>query len=107
MKYTVLVLSAAEEDVVDIFDYISITDSVDSANYIAEQIQKSCCDLACFPNRGHCPLELEQIGILNFKEVHFKPYRIIYEVIDCNVFIHAILDGKRSLQRLLERRLIR
>jgi len=105
--YTVLVLSAAEEDVVDIFDYILVNDSQHNTSYVVEQLQESCNELSSFPNKGHCPPELEEIGVNNFREVHFKPYRIIYEVIDCNVFIHAILDGKRSLQRLLERRLIR
>ena len=107
MKYTVLVLSAAEEDVVDIFDYILVNNSRHNASYVVEHLQESCNELSSFPNKGHCPPELEEIGVNNFREVHFKPYRIIYEVIDKNVFVHCILDGRRSLQRLLERRLIR
>ena len=37
------------------------------------------------PDRGHLPLELERIGILEFREVFYKPYRIIYQIIGNNV----------------------
>jgi hypothetical protein len=36
-----------------------------------------------------------------------KPYRIIYEVIGHEVFILLIVDGRRSLQTILEQRLLR
>jgi len=44
---------------------------------------------------------------MNFKEIHFKPYRIIYEIINKKVFIHCVLDERRDLQEILEHRLIR
>jgi len=34
-------------------------------------------------------------------------YRIIYEVVESNVFVHCVLDGRRSLQELLEMRLLK
>jgi len=37
----------------------------------------------------------------------FKPYRIIYQIDDPNVFIHCILDGRPDMSTLLERRLLR
>ena len=42
-----------------------------------------------------------------YREVHFKPYRIIYEIVGRKVFIHCVLDGRRAVQELLERRLLR
>ncbi len=107
MKYQVFIISEAEEGIFDIYNYILINDSVDKANYIFIKLQEYCNELASFPNRGHYPPELQRIGIINYKEIHFKPYRIIYEILNKKVFIHCVLDGRRSLQDLLERRLIR
>jgi prevent-host-death family protein len=36
-----------------------------------------------------------------------QDYRILYEVQEQAVFVHAILDGRRDLRDLLERRLLR
>jgi toxin ParE1/3/4 len=57
--------------------------------------------------RGHIPPELERIGVLEFREIFFKPYRIIYQVIRSDVYFHCVLDGRRDLQDLLQRRVLR
>jgi toxin ParE1/3/4 len=52
--------------------------------------------------------ELGRIGIAHeFRELIFKPYRIIYSVTRSEVFVHCILDGRRDLQDLLEEKLLR
>lgn len=58
-------------------------------------------------DRDHFPPELERIGILEYREINFKPYRIIYQGVDSKVCIHCVLDGCRELQKLLENRLLR
>lgn len=60
--------------------------------------------------RCHCataPPELERIGVTDYREVHFKPYRLIYQIIGKKVFVHCVLDWRRDSQELLERRLLR
>jgi toxin ParE1/3/4 len=59
------------------------------------------------PERGHYPPELDKHGVKDYTEVHFKPYRIIYEILGKNVMILACFDGRRDMQSLLERRLLR
>jgi toxin ParE1/3/4 len=59
------------------------------------------------PDRGHVPPELERIGVLEFREVFYKPYRIIYQIIGNNVYIHCILDGRRDMQDILQQRVLR
>ena len=107
MKYQVFLISDAEYDILDIYQFIKINDSAQKADYVFKKIRENCDRLSHFPARGHTPPELERIGILNYREIHFKPYRIIYEIIKGKVFVHCILDGRRSLQELLQRRLIR
>ncbi|MCG8343889.1 MAG: type II toxin-antitoxin system RelE/ParE family toxin, partial [Chlorobiales bacterium] len=58
-------------------------------------------------DRGHCPPELERIHVREYREIHFKPYKIIYRMHEQKVFIYGVLDGRRNLQELLIERLIR
>jgi len=106
-NYEVYVIEDAERDLFDIYSYISRNDSVESAEYVFDAIQDTCLSLNTLPARGHVPPELERVGIYEYLEIHFKPYRIIYQVRENEIFIHCILDGRRSLQDLLQERLIR
>ena len=42
-----------------------------------------------------------------YREIFFKPYRIIYRVMDNTVCVLLIADGRRDRQTLLQRRLLR
>jgi toxin ParE1/3/4 len=106
-RYRVRLAQDAEQDLIDIYRYIAIHDSAEKAAYLLDQLESLCSRLTELPERGHVPPELDRIGVTNYREVHFKPYRVIYEVIKQDVFIHCIIDGRRDMQSLLERRLIR
>ncbi|MCW8797246.1 MAG: type II toxin-antitoxin system RelE/ParE family toxin [Chlorobium sp.] len=107
MKYGVFLSSDAEGDILDIWRYVANHDSSESANRLFDAIQETCLSLERFPDRGHCPPELERIHVREYREIHFKFYRIIYRIHDQKVFIYCVLDGRRSLQELLVERLIR
>ncbi len=100
-------MQEAEEDLAEIIEFVADHDSVERANYMLEKLLGVCERLEQHPKRGHFLPELRSIGIKSYREVHFKPYRIIYEVIGRDVFIHLIVDGRRNLQTLLEQRLLR
>ncbi|GBE07594.1 MAG TPA: type II toxin-antitoxin system RelE/ParE family toxin [Gammaproteobacteria bacterium] len=106
-RYRVRLTEDAEQDLIDIYHYIAFHDSVENADYVLDQLESLCSRLTDLSERGHVPPELVRIGVTNYKEVNFKPYRVIYEVIRQDVFIHCILDGRRDMPSLLERRLIR
>jgi toxin ParE1/3/4 len=107
MKYRVFLVLDAESDLFEIFSYISSNDSEGRARFVYDKLKDVCSSLEFFPHRGHIPPEFERIGIDSFLQVHFKPYRIIYSVSGKKVFVHCVLDGRRDLQELLHRRLIR
>lgn len=46
------------------------------------------------------------MGIRDYREIFFKPYRIIYRVIDAIVYVFLVADGRRDMQALLQRRLL-
>jgi toxin ParE1/3/4 len=106
-RYRVRLTEDAEQDLIDIYRYIALHDSLENADYVLDQLESLCSRLSELPDRGHVPPELDRIGVTNYREVYFKPYRVIYETIRQDVFIHSILDGRRDLPTLLQRRLIR
>ncbi|MBT3198335.1 MAG: type II toxin-antitoxin system RelE/ParE family toxin [Phycisphaerales bacterium] len=107
MIYSVAIIDDAQADILAIYKYILGNDSVGAADHVFGKIEELCYSLNQLPERGHVPPELARINVTAYLEVHFKPYRIIYEIEGKKVFIHCILDGRRELQDLLERRLLR
>ncbi len=106
MKYRVLLTDDAVHDLEEIDDYISKHDSPQNADYLLKQIEELILTLADFPDRGAFPKELLSLGIKEYREVFFKPYRIIYRVIGADVIVYMIADGGRDMQTLLQRRML-
>ncbi|NQV15373.1 type II toxin-antitoxin system RelE/ParE family toxin [bacterium] len=106
-SFEVFVIEDAQRDLFDIYSYIARHDSPQNADYVFNAIQDTILGLSTLPSRGHSPPELERVGIFEYLEIHFKPYRVIYQIRDNEIFVHCILDGRRSLQELLQERLIR
>lgn len=107
MKYNVYIIEDAEKDLLEIYRYVALNDSVNKADLLLENLEKTILKLETMPLRGHIPPELERIDIFEFREIFYKPYRIIYQVVKKDVFVHCILDGRRDLQTLLQKRVLR
>lgn len=106
MGFAVLLTDDAARDLEEIYDYIARHDSPQNADRVLEWIEKAFSSLSEFPERGVYPKELSTLGIREYREVFFKPYRIIYRVMDKLVYIFLIVDGRRDMQSLLQRRLL-
>jgi len=107
MNFQVFLTAEAEADIFDIYRYVLAGDGRDRANHVLAELQETCQSLSQMPGKGHIPPELERIGVRSLLEIHFEPYRIMYQIVDKRVFIHCVLDGRRALQDVLERRLLR
>ena len=106
MPFAVFLTDDAARDLGELYDYIALHDAPQRANYVLEQIEKAFSRLSKFPKRDAHPKELLALGILEYRETFFKPYRIIYRVLDKDVYILLIADGRRDMQTLLQRRLL-
>ena len=106
MGFAVLLTHDAERDLDEIYNYIALHDSPQKAGYVLERIEKVFSSLSEFPDRGVYPKELLALGIREYREVFFEPYRIIYRVMDNIVYVLLIVDGRRDMQSLLLRRLL-
>ena len=106
MPFAVLLTKDAARDLNELFDYIAAQDSPRKADHVLEQIEKTFSTLSEFPERGAYPKELLTPGIREYREIFFKPYRIIYRVMDNIAYVLLIVDGRRDMQSLLQRRLL-
>jgi toxin ParE1/3/4 len=107
MRYQIYLSADAERDIFDIWNYVARTDSPQKADYLLQNLQATCLTLEEFPDRGHVPPELERIHVREYREIHWKPYRIVYRIQENRVFVHCVLDGRRNLQELLIERSLR
>ena len=106
MPFRVLLTSDAARDLEELYDYIARHDAPRKADYVLDQIEKAFSKQSEFPERGAYPKELLSLGIREYREIFFKPYRIIYRVMEKNVYVLLIVDGRRDMQSLLQRRLL-
>ena len=58
------------------------------------------------PERGNRPRELLALGLGDYRQVFFKPYRIIYSIRRKDVYVLLIADGRRDMESLLQSRLL-
>lgn len=105
-KFDVLLTQGAEHDLEAIHDYISEFDCVANANYVLDQLMKLVEKLSRFPERGSYPKELVALGIKEYRQTSFKPYRVVYRIGGSQVIIYLIAHGRRDMQSVLARRLL-
>lgn len=105
-KFEVLLTAGAEQDLEAVYDYIAEYDCVANANYVLDQLMKVVNFLSRFPERGGYPKELVALGIKEYRQKSFKPYRVIYRVAGEQVIVFVIADGRRDMQSILARRLL-
>jgi len=106
MACTVQLTRDAIRDLDEMFDYIAERDAPRKAAHVIGRIGREIAGLTEFPNRGICPKELLQLGLSDFRQIYFKPYRVIYRVVGKDVYVYLIADGRRDMQTLLERRML-
>jgi toxin ParE1/3/4 len=106
MPHQVLLTEGAERDLEALYDYLVEYDSRKSADHVLDRLTDVVESLAEQPERGAHPRELLNLGIREYRQVFFKPYRVIYRVIGERVIIYLIADGRRDMQALLAGRLI-
>ena len=106
MAFKVIVTRQAECDLDAIDDYIAEHDSPVAAEYVLGEIARVIKGLYTFPERGAVPSELAALGIKQYRQAFFKPYRVVYTVVDGRVFVVLVADGRRDMNTLLTERLL-
>ena len=107
MAYRVLLIEQAEHDISTIHHYIAAADSRAAADQVVAELEAACASLADLPSRGRVPTELRSLGVTGCREIRWKPYRILYRIEGSQVLVNCVLDGRRDVESLLRRRLLR
>jgi len=106
MPFRVFLTNDAARDLEELYDCIALHDAPRKADYVLDQIEKAFSKLSELSERSAYPKELLTLGIREYRQIFFKPYRIIYRVMEKNVYVLLIVDGRRDMQSLLQRRLL-
>jgi toxin ParE1/3/4 len=105
MSFSVHFTIRSRTDLRNIHAYISKNDSVENADYVAKEIVRTALTLREFPQRGTHPPELLANQNKRYRQIFFKPYRIVYRIRANVVYIAVIADGRRDMKSLLMRRI--
>ncbi len=106
MPYAVSLTKDAERDLEEIYTYIAEHDSRDRADHVLDQLVQATDALRTSPNRGSYVNELRSLGISEYRQIFFKPYRLIYRVHAKQVVVYVVADGRRDMGSSLARRLL-
>lgn len=104
-QFEVIWTKNAEFDLESIIEYIKI-DSVNIAKKIFFEIKNECANLHYFPERKRVVPELQQIGILKYREIIHDRWRIIFKIDNTKVYILLVVDSRRNLEDILFQRLL-
>ena len=96
--------NVAENDLIEIIEYISIDRPADALK-ILQKIKKMASSLHSLPERGRVVPELQDQGILIYREIVIPPWRIIYRISDNDVYVLTVLDARRNVEDILLKRL--
>ena len=89
-----------------LIDYLAGEDPA-AAERILERIEQRARGLGSQSTRGRIVPELREVGVLHYRELIERPWRIVYRVEGERVLVLAVLDARRDLQTLLLERLVR
>ena len=103
----VILTPEAIEDILEIYNYILERDGEERAESILNRLEKQAYSLNKLVQRGKFPDELVPFGNRKIREVQETPWRIFYRIEKNEVFVLAVLDGRRSMAELLLKRLAR
>jgi toxin ParE1/3/4 len=106
MLYEVSLTRDAERDLEETYLYIAEHDSRASADHVLDRLVKATEALKTSPDRGSHVSELRSLGISEYRQIFFKPYRLIYRGHSNQVIVYVIADGRRDMGSLLARRLL-
>ena len=106
MSHQVFLTKDAQRDLEELHEFIFEYDSKRKADQLLDQLEATLQSLSTSPTRGNYPKELSVIGLKEYREIRFKSYRLIYRVIGKRIYVYAIVDGRRDMATLLERRLL-
>ena len=104
--FLILWTDGARQDVVSIADYIE-QEAPLAAMQLLDIIEAKVGQLSLFPKRGRKVPELRDIGMTTTRELIVKQWRVIYRVVDKQIYVLAVIDARRKVEDILFAKLLR
>jgi len=104
-KFEIVWAETAENDLCGIIEYIA-RDNPSQGEKILHKIKRAASGLYHSPNRGRIIPELQEQGVLQYRELIISPWRIMYRISGKSVFVVSVLDSRRNVEDILLGRLI-
>ncbi len=102
MKFSVLIMPEANNDIDGIVKYIATHDFKSRAHDVARKIRAKIKTLQHFPERhGYTLAYLPKSSSPKYRETLSGPYRIFYRIQEKTVYIVAVADGRRDVEAFL------
>jgi len=98
-EYTVRLLVPAEQDLLEIVEYIAL-DSIRAALRVADRIEQRLSLLAEQPHLGK-RVTMEELTSMGYRYIVVDNYLAFYTVEEKTVLVHRILHGARDYARVL------
>ena len=95
----------AKNDLLQIHDYYLVQVSDSFAVELIDNLQRAVNSLADNPERGSFPRELLSTQAPSYRQLIVQPFRIVYQIKAQIIYIHAVLDQRRNVRAILQRRL--
>jgi toxin ParE1/3/4 len=105
-RYAVVWTEIATRDVERLATYL-LDETPLRADQILDRIIARGDALRRSPERGRTPPELRAIGDRTWREIQEPPWRLVCKIAEKRLEIHAVLDGRRSLEDILMERILR
>lgn len=104
-EYKVIWADVAENDLTDIIEYIA-GDSPQDAVHILRKIRQQASHLYTLPERGRIVPELQDQGIMQYRELIISPWRLIYRIHERTVYVLSVIDSHRNVEDILLKRFV-
>ncbi len=105
-RHAVLLTRGAENDLEALHRHLAEFGDPASADRLLDRLMTVVQNLEQSPELGSHPKELIALGIKAYRQVLFKPLRLIYRVEGGAVYVVLVVDGRRDLQSVLAERLL-
>src|SRR5471030_18142 len=107
MSLQVVILEPAKYDLKEIRDYIVKKFSRDAWLETSRKFREALDSISKLPLAGAVPEEIELLNLTQYTQIISGMNRIIYEVRQDVIFVHAVVDARRDMMSLLTKRLLR
>lgn len=104
-EYKVIWANVAENDLKNIIAHIA-EDNPQNALNILNKIRQKASHLYTLPERGRIVPELQDQGIVQYRELIISPWRLIYRIIERKIYVLSVIDSRQNVEDILLKRLI-